>query len=186
MMHLMKEHSSVPNNIEFVMLKVEKTSGCALREIQPPLLTPPQSQGDINTGNGTTAHTRTAISKTPKKQHLKMKHCIVITPTCLIREVASSPFQIPFKWGKVCKGWTKRPSGKEGNAREQSLLGDFCDTMIGRAEIEESKSNVAMNAWLTLKIENVKASLSTESKKYAEMPKNVLNRRIEDEFEKVF
>jgi hypothetical protein len=27
-------------------------------------------------------------------------------------------------------------------------LGDFCDTMIGRADIEESKSNVAMNAWL--------------------------------------
>ena len=24
----------------------------------------------------------------------------------------------------------------------------FCDTMIGRADIEESKSNVAMNAWL--------------------------------------
>ena len=27
-------------------------------------------------------------------------------------------------------------------------LGDFCDTMIGRADIEGSKSNVAMNAWL--------------------------------------
>jgi hypothetical protein len=27
-------------------------------------------------------------------------------------------------------------------------LGDFCDAMIGRADIEESKSNVAMNAWL--------------------------------------
>ena len=27
-------------------------------------------------------------------------------------------------------------------------LGDFCVTMIGRADIEESKSNVAMNAWL--------------------------------------
>lgn len=27
-------------------------------------------------------------------------------------------------------------------------LGAFCDTMIGRADIEESKSNVAMNAWL--------------------------------------
>ena len=26
-------------------------------------------------------------------------------------------------------------------------LGDFCDTMIGRADIEESKSYVAMNAW---------------------------------------
>ena len=26
-------------------------------------------------------------------------------------------------------------------------LGDFCDTMIGRADIEESKSDVAMNAW---------------------------------------
>ncbi len=27
-------------------------------------------------------------------------------------------------------------------------LGDFCVTMIGRADIEGSKSNVAMNAWL--------------------------------------
>eukprot|EP00347_Sterkiella_histriomuscorum_P023354 403334965 len=27
-------------------------------------------------------------------------------------------------------------------------LGEFCFTMIGRADIEESKSNVAMNAWL--------------------------------------
>ena len=27
-------------------------------------------------------------------------------------------------------------------------LGDFCITMIGRADIEESKSNVAMSAWL--------------------------------------
>ena len=27
-------------------------------------------------------------------------------------------------------------------------LDDFCDNMIGRADIEESKSNVAMNAWL--------------------------------------
>ena len=27
-------------------------------------------------------------------------------------------------------------------------LGDFCDPMIGRADIEGSKSNVAMNAWL--------------------------------------
>ena len=27
-------------------------------------------------------------------------------------------------------------------------LGDFCDTMIGRADIEESKRNVAMNARL--------------------------------------
>ena len=26
-------------------------------------------------------------------------------------------------------------------------LNDFCDMMIGRADIEESKSNVAMNAW---------------------------------------
>ena len=28
------------------------------------------------------------------------------------------------------------------------MLGDFCFTMIGRADIEGSKSNVAMNAWL--------------------------------------
>ena len=27
-------------------------------------------------------------------------------------------------------------------------LGEFCFAMIGRADIEESKSNVAMNAWL--------------------------------------
>ena len=27
-------------------------------------------------------------------------------------------------------------------------LGDFCVTMIGRADLEGSKSNVAMNAWL--------------------------------------
>ena len=27
-------------------------------------------------------------------------------------------------------------------------LGEFCFTMIGRADIEGSKSNVAMNAWL--------------------------------------
>jgi hypothetical protein len=27
-------------------------------------------------------------------------------------------------------------------------LGDFCFAMIGRADIEGSKSNVAMNAWL--------------------------------------
>ena len=27
-------------------------------------------------------------------------------------------------------------------------LGEFCFTMIGRADIEVSKSNVAMNAWL--------------------------------------
>lgn len=27
-------------------------------------------------------------------------------------------------------------------------LGEFCFTMVGRADIEESKSNVAMNAWL--------------------------------------
>ena len=27
-------------------------------------------------------------------------------------------------------------------------LGPSCETMIGRADIEESKSNVAMNAWL--------------------------------------
>ncbi|CAN6973996.1 unnamed protein product, partial [Brassica rapa subsp. trilocularis] len=27
-------------------------------------------------------------------------------------------------------------------------LGEFCITMIGRADIEGSKSNVAMNAWL--------------------------------------
>ena len=26
-------------------------------------------------------------------------------------------------------------------------LGEFCFTMIGRADIEGSKSNVAMNAW---------------------------------------
>ena len=30
----------------------------------------------------------------------------------------------------------------------EHTLGDFCDTMIGRADIKESKSNVAMNAWL--------------------------------------
>ena len=27
-------------------------------------------------------------------------------------------------------------------------LGDFCNTLIGKADIEESKSNVAMNTWL--------------------------------------
>ena len=31
---------------------------------------------------------------------------------------------------------------------EVCTLGEFCFTMIGRADIEGSKSNVAMNAWL--------------------------------------
>ncbi|CAN7022680.1 unnamed protein product [Brassica rapa subsp. trilocularis] len=41
-------------------------------------------------------------------------------------------------------------------------LGEFCFTMIGRADIEESKSNVAMNAWLpqaSFKFQRAKGSI---------------------------
>ena len=32
--------------------------------------------------------------------------------------------------------------------KELLTLGEFCFTMIVRADIEKSKSNVAMNAWM--------------------------------------
>ncbi|CAN7092997.1 unnamed protein product [Brassica rapa subsp. narinosa] len=58
------------------------------------------------------------------------------TDPCTDLDISSSfdgldcPTHVPY-W------WVNNPT-----------LGEFCFTMIGRADIEESKSNVAMNAWL--------------------------------------
>ncbi|KAE8720265.1 hypothetical protein F3Y22_tig00020999pilonHSYRG00008 [Hibiscus syriacus] len=43
-----------------------------------------------------------------------------------------------------------QPSVMTNCANQCLTLGEFCFTMIGRADIEGSKSNVAMNAWLPL------------------------------------
>ncbi|PVI05493.1 hypothetical protein DM02DRAFT_516546, partial [Periconia macrospinosa] len=42
-----------------------------------------------------------------------------------------------YHWGEVISRWVNNPT-----------LTEFCFGMIGRADIEGSKSNVAMNAWL--------------------------------------
>ncbi|CAN7092584.1 unnamed protein product [Brassica rapa subsp. narinosa] len=58
------------------------------------------------------------------------------TDPCTDLDISSSfdgldcPTHVPY-W------WVNNPT-----------LGEFCFTMIGRADIEGSKSNVAMNAWL--------------------------------------
>ncbi|PHT44508.1 hypothetical protein CQW23_13666 [Capsicum baccatum] len=44
---------------------------------------------------------------------------------------------VPWRQANVPDWWVNNPT-----------LGEFCFTMIGRADIEGSKSNVAMNAWL--------------------------------------
>ncbi|PHT25252.1 Regulator of rDNA transcription protein 15 [Capsicum baccatum] len=56
--------------------------------------------------------------------------CLGATGKTNLSQDGLNPAHIPY-W------WVNNPT-----------LGEFCFTMIGRADIERSKSNVAMNAWL--------------------------------------
>jgi hypothetical protein len=112
MLHLMKEHISVPNNVEFAMLKAKVLTGRALTEIQVANLAKYEARVDL------------AAAYVPGSQAAL-------------------------------------------DAQEASI--EYAATITR----------------LTLVIDSAKASLSTESKKYAEMRKNVLNRPIEKEFEKI-
>ncbi|KAL0288818.1 UNVERIFIED_CONTAM: putative uncharacterized protein ART2 [Sesamum calycinum] len=74
-------------------------------------------------------------------------HSSVWHRLCRIRDVAE-PFITVISRVKLTCLTTVNPAHVPYWWVNNPTLGEFCFTMIGRADIEGSKSNVAMNAWL--------------------------------------
>ncbi|KAI3479071.1 hypothetical protein L1887_58951 [Cichorium endivia] len=92
-----------------------------------------------------------------------MGNCTSWRPARLIRRTALGQRHVPLgAEGPYCWSANKAAGTRVASSPDSDLerltfpiggvnnptLGEFCFTMIGRADIEGSKSNVAMNAWL--------------------------------------